>query len=260
MDEILPVKCINEQYTRKESRNVITDTENVLMKNTPWDEYDRYGVFANYNPVITKQSANQLSELRPVGLGGGGDPGWVWWDIGQGRFFASAPGFRGSSAGLMFIRWKHYPDFVSNLVYYLAGLDPPSDINLLHAVRRRLKDVEDQRQVITGTINFISVFGADTGKVDAKLLEAENRLKDAKLAFVDLNLEESKAVADEVFGMLQEAFDLAIDAKNVALFWIFLTEWLAVSATSLVVGFVVWTLMVKRKLYREVKVTRGGGA
>jgi len=160
----------------------------------------------------------------------------------------------------MFIRWKHYPDFVSNLVYYVAGLDPPSDINLLHAVRRRLKDVEDQRQVITGTINFISVFGADTGKVDAKLLEAENRLKDAKRAFVDLNLEESRAVADEVFGMLQDAFDLAIDAKNVALFWIFLTEWLAVSATSLVVGFVVWTLMVRRKLYREVKVTRGGGA
>ena len=256
LDVILPVECINDQYTRKESRNVVVDFENELMKSMPWDEYDQYGVFANYNPVIKKQTASLISELVHQ-LGGGRDPGWVWWDIGKGRFFASAPGFRGSSAGLRFIRWKHYPDFVSNLVYYCAGLSPPSDINLLHAVRRRLKDVEDQRQVIIGTINFISVFGADTRGVELSLAEAEARLGDARQEFVDLNLDEAKAITDEVFEMLQGAFDLAIRAKDAALLWIFITEWLVVCATSLFVGFLVWTLMVRRKLYREVKVTRG---
>jgi hypothetical protein len=198
----------------------------------------------------------QLSELRHLGPGRGGDPGWVWWDIGSGRFFASAPGFRGSSAGLRFIRWKHYPDFVSNLVYYVAGLTPPSDVNLLHAVRRRLKDVSDQRQVVIGTINFIAVFGADTRAVDGTLADAEGRLLDAKREFVDLNLGEALAVADEVFEMLQEAFEQAIDSRDAALFWIFLTEWLVVTATSLITGFVIWTLMIRRRLYREVRVTR----
>jgi len=44
------------------------------------------------------------------------------------------------------------------------------------------------------------------------------------------------------------------------MYWIFVTEWLVVSATGLICGFAVWTLMIKRRLYREVKVTRGGGA
>jgi uncharacterized membrane protein len=257
LDKIMPVECISGQYTREESRNVVVDFENDLMKNMPWDEYEQYGVFANYNPVIKKQSASQLSELVHLGLGGGRDPGWVWWDIDNGRFFASAPGFRGSSAGLRFIRWKHYPDFVSNLVYYCSGLTPPSDINLLHAVRRSLKDVDDQRQVIIGTINFISVFGADTRDVELELMEAEARLGDARREFVELNLEEARAISDAVFEMLQGAFELAIKAKEAALFWIFITEWLVVSATSLLTGFLVWTLMVRRRLYREVKVTRG---
>jgi len=144
------------------------------------------------------------------------------------------------------------------MVYFLAGLTPPSDINLLYLTRRRFKDIYDETQVITGTIDFISKFGADTRKVDRKVSEAGVRLADAKKRFVDLELVESKQIADEVFGMLQEAYGLALDARDAALYWIFVTEWFVVSATGLICGFVVWTLMIKRRLYREVEVTRGG--
>jgi len=261
LDEVMPVKCVGG-YPSWDGMNTVTNPDDVFIRSVPWDEYDQHNMFDGYNVVELKQGAIELSQVTRLGSTGAGikDPGWVWWDVGNGRFFASAPGFRGGSAGMSFILWKHYQDFVCNMVYFLAGLTPPSDINLLYATRQRFKDIYDQNQVITGTIDFISRFGADTRKVDSRLSEADVRLDDARARFVDLELVESKQIADEVFGMLQDAYDLALDARDVAMYWIFVTEWLVVSATGLICGFAVWTLMIKRRLYREVKVTRGGGA
>jgi len=259
--DVMPVTGTSN-YPSWDGRNIVTKPDDVFIRSVPWDEYDQHNMFDGYNVVQLKQGAIELSQVTRIGSTEGGikDPGWVWWDIGNGRFFASAPGFGGGSADMGFIRWKHYSDFVSNMGYFLAGLTPPSDINLLYATRQRFKDIYDETQVITGTIDFISKFGADTRKVDSKLSEADARLADARARFVDLELVESKQIADEVFQILQNAYSLALDARDVAMYWIFVTEWLVVSATGLICGFAVWTLMIKRRLYREVKVTRGGGA
>jgi len=92
--------------------------------------------------------------------------------------------------------------------------------------------------------------------VDQKLGESEEALQTARRSFVDLELEESKSRADAVVDMLNEAYSLAFEARDDALFWIFVTEWLAVTATGLICGFVIWTLMIRRRLYREVGITR----
>jgi hypothetical protein len=253
----MPVQCTGSYGP--DGQNVITDSQDEFIKSVPWDEYEGHDVFGGYNVVELKDGAHQLSKLIRLGVGGGGtDPGWVWWDVGNGRFFASAPGFRGGSAGKGFILWKHYGDFVCNMVYFLAGLTPPSDINMLYATRLRFREVYDSRQMILGTIDFINRFGADTSKVDAKLTEAEAELKEAKGYFVDLDLVQSKEAADRAYATLEEAYKLAFEARDAALFWIFLTEWLVVTATGLICGSIVWTLMIRRKLYREVQITRGG--
>ena len=44
--------------------------------------------------------------------------------------------------------------------------------------------------------------------------------------------------------------------KNQTLFWVYVVEWLSVTGVSLLSGFVVWTLMIRKKLYREIRVTR----
>jgi hypothetical protein len=251
---VLPVEC-GEEYG-PDGRSNIVEFEDEFVKSVPWEGFNEHNVFGGYNVVRLKDGAKQISTMTRLSLGGGTDPGWVWWDIGEGRFFASAPGFRGGSADRGFIRWKHYPDFVSNMVYFLAGLTPPSDVNLLYTTRATFRDIQDLRQTISGLLDFISKFGADTRKVDEKLAESEEALQAARRSFVDLELEESKAGADEVLEMLNEAYALAFQARDDALFWIFLTEWLAVTATGLICGFVVWTLMIRRRLYREVRVTR----
>jgi len=50
--------------------------------------------------------------------------------------------------------------------------------------------------------------------------------------------------------------EAALRLKDRALFWIYVIEWLSVSATFLVAGFAVWTLMVRRRLHREIAMTR----
>ena len=77
-------------------------------------------------------------------------------------------------------------------------------------------------------------------KVFSNIQETWDSLSDAKFVLIDIH------------GLTQEA----IDAKDRALLWIFAIEWLVVSGTSILAGFLVWTLMVRRALYREVRITR----
>ena len=261
--DVMPVGVTTE--TGGYVRNVVTARNDELASRTPWDEYEKHNLFAGHNVVSLRPGSNEISQLVPT-MGGAKHSGWTWWDIGEGRFFASPTGFRGpigsptivTSAGVSFIYWKHYPDFVSSIAYFTAGLTPPEDFQLLHLNRLKFREIDDRMRTVAGTIDFISRFGADTSRVDRKLSEAKARLVEAKGYFVDLNLEESRRIADEAIGILEDAYVLALRAKDKALFWIFLTEWLVVTATGLLTGGVVWALMVKRRLYREVSVTRKG--
>jgi len=56
--------------------------------------------------------------------------------------------------------------------------------------------------------------------------------------------------------MVERIEEAAMRLKDRALLWVYVTEWCAVSGTLLVSGLVVYSLLVRRKLYREVVVTR----
>jgi hypothetical protein len=74
--------------------------------------------------------------------------------------------------------------------------------------------------------------------------------------------EYSFAEASEIMELAMSRFaalrEDAMDLKDGALLWIYLTQWVAVTGTSLTTGVVIWTLMVRKRLYREVGTTRLG--
>lgn len=259
LQEVMPVECTHDRVEFSVNKVIRFDDE--FIRSVPWEEFENHNVFGMYNVVKLKQGAVQLSELRPVG-GGRTDPGWTWWDVGKGRFFASPTGFRGTlaggttSAGVSFIHWKYYPDFVSNMAYFTAGLTPPSDAQLLHTTRRKFREVDYHRQMVIGTIEFVSRFGASMDRVDEKLEEVEESLERAKLSFIDLELVKSLEEIEHALSILREADALAVKAKQTALFWVYVTEWLVITATLLVCGSILWSLMVRRKLYKQVHATR----
>ncbi len=48
----------------------------------------------------------------------------------------------------------------------------------------------------------------------------------------------------------------AVRLKDEVLLWVYLVEWLAVSGTGTGCGFILWTLMVRRRSFKEVETTR----
>jgi hypothetical protein len=56
--------------------------------------------------------------------------------------------------------------------------------------------------------------------------------------------------------ILDEASEKAYKLKDEALLWVYVTEWLVVASTGMICGFILWTVMVRRSLYREIDQTK----
>jgi hypothetical protein len=109
---------------------------------------------------------------------------------------------------------------------------------------------------LISTIEFITRFGANTVPVEQIIARVDESIVELGEMYLDLKFEECRQLAEELISELHEASDLAIDLKNQALLWIYVAEWLAMTGTLMISGFVVWTLMVRRRLYREMGRTR----
>jgi hypothetical protein len=48
----------------------------------------------------------------------------------------------------------------------------------------------------------------------------------------------------------------ALKLKDRALAWVYLVEYLSVTGTAMASGFILWTLMVRRRAFTEVGTTR----
>ena len=92
--------------------------------------------------------------------------------------------------------------------------------------------------------------------LDGMITDLQNQREEGRSYYFQADMEgalQALAVAQE---KLEDLIDEAIKARNSAAFWIFVTEWAAVTGTALLTGVAVWFLMVKRSLYREVEITR----
>ena len=147
-------------------------------------------------------------------------------------------------------------DIVANLIWHGCNRELPSDPMKVHLLRRRLQTFAQEKSFIVSVFDFVERFGANTGELYERLSpiqERKDRAADLYMAGeFDLACEMMEALDEE----LSNLGDNAMRLKDSALRWVYAVEWVAVLATSLLFGSVVWTLMIKRRLYREVESTR----
>ncbi len=105
-------------------------------------------------------------------------------------------------------------------------------------------------------MEFADKFGANLRPVEIKLEILEDQKAHVDRLFIDQDYEAAALALESALVELKEIVEDAIRAKDRALIWIFVIEWLVVTGTSMMAGVVLWTLMVKRKLYREVGETK----
>ncbi len=183
-------------------------------------------------------------------------PVLVFWNYGKGASLAHTPDWTPSWVGQNFFGWKYYPDFVSDMLYLVAGIHIPQDPELIHNIRQQYYNFQIQWGLVTGLLEFVEQFGANIGPLDDKLSKISELKSQASRAYIEQDYDQTLAKIKEAREGLREVMDLGMKIKDKALMWIYITEAMAVTGTSLLCGVAIWFLMVRRTLYKEVSTTR----
>ena len=231
----------------------IIDWSDEFIKSLPFKQIGSYGVFHGSNNIQPRPRAKLVAELIMGTMKK--MPFLMWWDIGKGRTMAESADWT-PAGGNMFMRWKYWGDYAINMCLFLAGQKLPDDIETVYAVRHRLRETEEALNMLYNMVDIVEKFGGSTVGLNKMIVDIQAQKKKALQFYVQAKMEDALAAFSKTLKMCDDTMDQAIKARNEAAFWIFFTEWCVVTGTSLFVGAMIWILMVKRRLYKEVAVTR----
>jgi uncharacterized membrane protein len=251
VQEILPVWCITGGWT--EGRITVLQPDHEFLSSLPLNEKDPWMAGYDGNQVTMKQGAQLLAEFVPIA--GDHDPFWATWDIGEGRCFA-VMGDWTPAGGVVFMRWPYYGDFAVNLMMYLSQNSIPSDLETLHRARVMYLDYRSTRAYLFSVMEFAEKLGANTDPVSEIIGTAEDKHSESTSAYIEFDFPTALSQLEAAIQDLVEAVERAMRLKDQAMLWIYVIEWATITATFAIGGFVLWTLMVRRRLYREVRQTR----
>ncbi len=152
--------------------------------------------------------------------------------------------------------WRYLPDYIFSHLSFVTGLPYPEDLELTHEVRALFSSLDEQNRMATSVIEFIDKFGANPTPFENQLAQIKTKQQQAETAYLKGELQQAAQTLTQANEEIKDISNNMMEAKNRAMLWIFIIEWLAVTATGMVCGFLLWTLMIKRKLYKQVKATR----
>jgi uncharacterized membrane protein len=251
VDEAMPVESITGQWTEGGGPVHILMPDNPFVASLPIERRPEWMWNYEGNRVQLKEGAEELARLRANQP----SPFWATWRFGQGRTFGIAGDWT-PGGGVVLMRWEYYGDLAINLMLYLSDNQLPEDLQAVHEARSKFHEYRSAKGYILAIMEFGERFGANMNPVTAIIDRAEASYGDATQTYLDLDHVASLELLDVSLQTLAEASDKAFQLKDQAMIWIFVVEWAAVAGTFSICGFVVWTLMVRRRLYKEIEVTR----
>jgi len=204
-------------------------------------------------------------EIGSFGLGEPGSlpdprfkaPGWVphsmFWEYGNGTTWTHSERINEYWNTL----YNPYgPDMILAEMLFSIGRELPDDVLLMHKLRSRFWEYRSSTSITLSFLEFIDVFGADTTSISTRMADASRKTKEATEAYLQEEYQGSLNMMEEAIEEMEGLRAEAMRLKDQALAWVYLVEWLVVSGTFLLAGFTLWTLMVRRRLYRVVPATR----
>ena len=147
-------------------------------------------------------------------------------------------------------------DIVTNIIWFSTGRELPGDPFKVHDFRRDLFDYNIQKSLLVSLLDFAEIFGANPANEYRELDAVDEVKREASNYYLDREFEQAYDTLKVALTELKDLEEVATDLKNRALFWVYVVEWSVTTGVLLVAGFILWTLMVRRALYREVRVTR----
>jgi hypothetical protein len=177
----------------------------------------------------------------------------VTWELeGENRVFA----LTGQTHIMAIGPWTYYLDFGANLMIYLDGRPVPQDIDLVHTLRSTMHAVAIRRSLLMSLLEFCDSFGANTDRIMLRIAGLGDRAAEAVPLYLQLQFQETldayRVIEEELGSVEGDAMRL----KDRTLLWVYLIEWLAVTSVVMICGSVLWSTMIRRRLYRDVGTTR----
>jgi len=230
---------------------VITDDKHEFIRSLPWEREKAQFMFDFHHNVVTAKDGSQvLARVRAPNLD---DPAMVTWELeGRNRVFA----LTGEVYTMAFGPWAYYLDFGANLMIYLDGRPVPQDIDLVHSLRTAMHAVAVRKSLLMSLLEFCDSFGADTGRITVRTDELDRIAAQAKPLYLQLQFQDTLDAYRRVEEGLATIERDAIRLKDRTLVWIYIIEWVAVTATAMICAFILWSIMIRQRLYREVESTR----
>ncbi len=153
-------------------------------------------------------------------------------------------------------RWNPFAlDIMVNVVWFSAGRTLPDDPLKVHALRWGLSTFRLRKSILQGLLDFAEKFGADTSGAYRRLETVEEMVKQSHDLYMDEQFDGAHEAVMASIERLRELEDDAMALKKRALMWTYITEWLATAGTLMLTGLLLWSLMVRRTLYKEVGIT-----
>lgn len=243
-------------YVENSFKLIPTDPSHELMRNIPWDEMS----FVAMNRPTERPGAKVLARMSPNKPVNRGKPVIAYIDFpGGGRsasYILTWHTMVGTANILQFYRWRWHYDVLVHMIYWPAGEPIPEDLLVTHEVRELFTELYYARTFVLSTIEFAEKSGGNLRQIELKLGDLDASRREIDRLYIGNEMLECRELSIEARDLYEVLIGEALKAKDRALFWIFLLEWIVVSATSMIAGAVLWTLLVRRRLYREVDSTR----
>jgi hypothetical protein len=187
------------------------------------------------------------------------EPVLTSWKYGEGRAMTLGTALPGG--------WLTYPkgetgenkyasEMLMNMMFWLAGTELIDDVEVFHRVKTDFSEFRARRAVLLSLSDFIDKLGANTQEIQKEVVELEKTYQEASTHYLEHDFALAEEAIRDALARFPEVEEIARREKNRALLWVYVIEWLVSSSTFFISGFVLWTLMVRRRLYREVDSTK----
>ncbi len=248
--KILPATQAPGQYTCADVFWLrIEDTSEPLMKALPWENAP---ALANVNAQVPRAESKLWASVKGVFEN---HPLITYWEIGSGAALNFASKFPN---GVMpwAKNWDLFPQAMMYLVYRTADRPIPEDPYLFERVTNAFILFHSENSLLQSIFAWVEKFGGNPSKLRERLRALEDLRLNAEEAYRKGEFENAMTILRQGQKDQEGLRAEAIKAKDSALFWIYVTEWCALLGTLMISSYVLWSLMVKRSLYREAGVSR----
>ena len=246
--EVLPCEQAPDLNVFGSFKVIIKDHDDPLMRVLDWQKTPP---LVNINTQLPKQGSSVLAlTTHPKGY-----PLITYWSIGRGSALCFASKF---PVGVTYWcrDWNYFPEAMIFLSYRTVGRPIPENAALFSELISEFGEYDQRKSMVMSAISFVEKFGGRADKLYEQIAEMGRKKSAAEEVYLSGDygsaLDQMRAIRNDQ----QELIRDAMKTKDAALLWVYATEWCALTATTLLCAVVLWTLMVKRRLYREVSTSR----